>query len=206
MARMTLEQAKNNNNYDSEWFKVNPNEMKVVQFFGNNEEDIDAFAVHTVDCDGFQYGRDVHCLREYGEPTEMCPLCQAGLQRKTALILSMVDVKTEKVCIWSRGVGRGNAFISNLQSIFNRNQPVNKKLFGIERFGEKLDTSYTIFRYEQDDLQPLDMTQFKKPDTEKAILKLTKQQMEEYVDTGKWTKEENTPQKEEQPRFKSRRG
>ncbi len=186
MARITLEQAKDMNSYESEWFKLEPGAAAVVQFFGNNDADIDAYPVHPVDFEGFNYGRDVHCLRGYDDPADVCPLCAANIQRKTAIQLAMINVDTKKVHIWSRGPGKGNAFANKLQSMFNRYQPINKKLFLIERWGEGLDTTYDISRYEEEDIQPLDLDKFTKPDTEKSLLKVTAEQMNEYLDTGKW--------------------
>lgn len=205
MARINAEQAEAMSSYNSSWLKLKDNgDIARVQFFARNEQDLDIFAVHKIKVDGRD--RHVNCLREYDDPKDMCPMCQADLKLEAAVMLAMVDVDTNEVKIWQRG----KSFLKTIQGIFNRYQPVDTKVFEIERCGRAGDreTTYQIFRSEN--TEPVNIADFDKPEfIGTVILDLDAQAMNTYLDTGKLPSDDgdaHTPRRDTGRREMSRQG
>ncbi len=197
MARINANQAEEMSSYNSSWLKLKDDgDTAKVQFFARNEQDLDIFAVHKIKVDGRD--RHVNCLRDYDDPKDMCPMCMANLKLEAAVMLAMVDVDTQQVKIWQRG----KSFLKTLHSLFNRYQPVDEKVFEIERVGKAGDmkTTYQIYRDER--TEPVDMSEYEKPEfIGTVILDLDAQAMNYYLDTGKIPSDEES----EAPRRESSR-
>lgn len=168
------------NNLNGEWFSLkNDGDIARVQFMLNEFEDLDVFACHKVKVN--DKDRYVDCLRTYDEPIDNCPFCAAGLPVKPVRFVIMLQHDDLKVKIWERG----KQFISKLQGLMNRYQPLSNYVFEIERHGKAGDkeTKYEIFP--MDRVEALDLEEYERPELLGGlILEKTPEEMMIYLDTG----------------------
>jgi len=91
-----------------------------------------------------------------------------------------------KVKIWERG----RQFISKLQGLINRYNPLEDKVFEVERHGKAGDTSTKYEVYPLDNVQPVNLDDVEMPDLEGGlILQKSAEEMDYYLDTGSFPAE-----------------
>lgn len=188
MPRITPDEASNyQSSLNGEWFALkNDKDVARVQFMVDSYEDLDVFACHRVKIGDKE--RYVDCLRTYDEPIDNCPLCAAGNPVKPVRFIIMYQHDDGKVKIWERG----KTFISKIQSLCNRYSPLSQYVFEIERNGKagSTDTRYEI--YPMDRVEPVDLSEIEKPELLGGlILEKTAEEMEIFLETGKFPQEEN---------------
>lgn len=192
-----------NKGNNGSWFSLkNHGDVATVQFMYDTYDDLDIFLTHKVDVDGKE--RHVNCLREYGDPIDVCPFCAAGIPAKSAMFVSMYNHDTQEVNIWERG----KQFRKTLESLFNRYSPLSNYVFEIERNGAKGDqkTQYGVFPV---DTPPQDISDVQKPEfIGSVILDKTAEDMDHYLAYGKfedkdsdnsYQAENRNPRRNEQP-------
>jgi len=183
MARVSFEDSeKYFSGSSSEWFQLkNDGDVARVQFMLNTIEDIPIFSTHKVKIGDKE--RYVDCLRNPHDPIDACPLCAAGMPAKAVRFIIMFQHDDQKVKIWERG----RQFISKLQGLINRYNPLEEKVFEIERHGKAGDTSTKYEVYPLDGVDAVDLSEVELPELEGSlILVKTAEEMEEYLDTGKF--------------------
>lgn len=192
MARITNEQAdKYYSGGSSEWFQLkNDGDVARVQFMFDGIDEIPTFSTHRIKIGDKE--RQVDCLRMPGDPIDKCPLCEAGVPAKAARFIVMYQLDDQKVKIWERG----RQFISKLQGLINRYNPLSSHVFEIERHGRAGDQSTKYEIYPVDSVAPEDMSQMEMPELEGSlVLQKTADEMEVYLETGEFpsTQDDSAP-------------
>lgn len=195
------------NNSESEFFKLaNDGDVARVQFLYNSYDEQDIFSAHKVvvgtSDNGKPIERWVDCKRNYDDPIDDCPFCKAGLPVKPVMIVSMYDHDSQKVLIWERG----KMFMNKMQTLFNRYPKLSDLVVEIERHGKPGDKKTTYEIFPMPDVEPVDVSDIKKPNfIGGLILDKSPEEMQEYLDTGRFP--ENETEEESRPRrSRSRRG
>lgn len=181
MARVSYEDSeKYFSGSGSDWFQLkNDGDVARVQFMLNSIDDIPIFSTHKVKIGDKE--RYVDCIRNPQDPIDVCPFCAAGLPAKAVRFIVMYQHDDNKVKIWERG----RQFISKLQGLINRYNPLEDKVFEIERHGKAGDTSTKYEIYPLDGVEPVNMDEVEMPELEGSlILQKTADEMEYYLDTG----------------------
>lgn len=171
-----------------EWFALkNDGDTEKVQFLISDTGELDVFTVHKVKIGDKE--RYVNCIREYGEPLDVCPLCDNEYQLKVARFVVMYSHKDNKIKIWERG----KQFISRLEGLANRYYPLHDTVFEIERHGKAGDkqTTYEIYPCPQD--KPIDISDIERPELLGTIvLDKTAQDMNYFLDNGNFADDSAT--------------
>ena len=181
MARVSYEDSeKYFSGTGSDWFQLkNDGDVARVQFMLNSIDDIPIFSAHKVKVGDKE--RYVDCLRNPQDPIDMCPFCAAGIPAKAVRFIVMYQHDDGKVKIWERG----KQFISKLQGLINRYNPLEDKVFEIERHGKAGDTSTKYEIYPLDGADSVNLDDIELPEFEGSIILVkTFDEMEEYLDTG----------------------
>lgn len=181
MARVSYEDSeKYYSGGGSDWFQLkNDGDVARVQFMLNDIDDIPIFSTHKVKVGDKE--RYVDCLRSPQDPIDACPFCAAGLPAKAVRFIVMYQHEDGKVKIWERG----RQFISKLQGLINRYNPLEEKVFEIERHGKAGDTSTKYEVYPLDGVDSVNLDDIEMPELEGSlILQKSFEEMEEYLDTG----------------------
>ena len=189
------------NSNNGEWFSLkNDKDIATVQFLYDDYNDLDAFVTHKVDVNGKE--RHVNCLRNYGDPIDVCPFCAAGLPAKPTMFVAMYQHEDQKVKIWERG----RKFKNKLESLFGRYSPLINYTFQIERNGAKgsKDTTYEVFP--MPNIAPFDLQDVEKPEfLGTVILDKNSDDMDYYLAYNEFPSEEDNetparrPQSQAQP-------
>ena len=116
MARIRNEEAdKYVPSNSGEWFALkNDGDTEKVQFLISDTGELDVFTAHKVKIG--DKDRYVNCPREYGEPLDVCPLCDNDYPLKVVRFVVMYSHKDGKIKIWERG----KQFITRLEGLANR--------------------------------------------------------------------------------------
>lgn len=181
MARVSYEDSeKYFSGSGSDWFQLkNDGDVARVQFMLNSIDDIPIFSTHRVKVGDKE--RYVDCLRSPHDPIDACPFCAEGMPAKAVRFIIMYQHDDKKVKIWERG----RQFISKIQGLINRYNPLEEKVFEIERHGKAGDTSTKYEIYPLDGVDPVNMDDIEVPDLEGTlILQKTFEEMEAFLDTG----------------------
>lgn len=181
MARLSYEDSeKHFSGSGSDWFQLkNDGDVARVQFMLNSIDDIPIFSTHKVKVGDKE--RYVDCIRNPQEPIDTCPFCAAGLPAKAVRFIIMYQHDDGKVKIWERG----RQFISKLQGLINRYNPLEDKVFEVERHGKAGDTNTKYEIYPLDGVDSVNMDEVEMPELEGSlILQKTAEEMEHYLDTG----------------------
>ena len=125
----------------------NDKDVARVRFLFNGIEDVEGFAVHEVEIDGKK--RYVNCLRDYGQPLDVCPFCAAKMPTKVKYFIPIYNIDEDKIQTWERG----KKFGAKISSICSRYPNLVSHIFEIERNGQAGDqqTTYEIYEVGQDD-------------------------------------------------------
>lgn len=181
MARVSYEDSeKYYSGSGSDWFQLkNDGDVARVQFMMNSIEDIPIFSTHKVKIGDKE--RYVDCIRNPQDPIDACPFCSAGMPAKAVRFIIMYQHDDNKVKIWERG----RQFISKLQGLINRYNPLQDKVFEIERHGKAGDTSTKYEIYPLDGVESVNLDEMEFPELEGSlILQKTAEEMEYYLDNG----------------------
>lgn len=181
MARVSYEDSeKYFSGSGSDWFQLkNDGDVARVQFMLNSIDDIPIFSTHKVKIGDKE--RYVDCLRNPHDPIDACPFCASGMPAKAVRFIVMYQHDDNKVKIWERG----RQFISKLQGLINRYNPLEEKVFEIERHGKAGDTSTKYEIYPLDGVDSVNLDEVEMPELEGSlILQKTFEEMEEFLDTG----------------------
>lgn len=157
----------------------NDKDVARVRFLYRGIDDVEGFAVHSVEIDGKK--RYVNCLREYNQPVDTCPFCRAKKFTQAKLFVPLYNMDEEKVQIWERG----KKFFSKISSICARYPDVVSHVFEIERNGKKGETTttYEIYEISQDDTTLEDLPEANDP-LGSVILDKSADDMEFYLENG----------------------
>ena len=171
----------------SDWFQLkNDGDVARVQFMLNSIEDIPIFSTHRVKVGDKE--RYVDCIRNPQDPVDACPFCAAGLPAKAVRFIVMYQHDDGKVKIWERG----RQFISKLQGLINRYNPLEDKVFEIERHGKAGDTNTKYEIYPLDGVDPVNMEDVEAPELEGTlILQKDFDAMEYYLDNGSFPSDDS---------------
>lgn len=120
----------------------NHGDVAKVRFLINGIEDVEGFAVHEVEIDGKK--RYVNCLREYGQPLDVCPFCAAKIPTQVKYFMPVYNITEDRVQTWERG----KKFGAKISSICSRYPNLVSHTFEIERNGQAGDTNTTYEIYE----------------------------------------------------------
>ena len=181
MARVSYEDSeKYFSGSGSDWFQLkNDGDVARVQFMLNDIEDIPIFSTHRVKVGDKE--RYVDCLRNPGDPIDACPFCAEGMPAKAVRFIIMYQHDDQKVKIWERG----RQFISKLQGLINRYNPLEEKVFEVERHGKAGDTGTKYEIYPLDGVDPVNLDEVEMPELEGTlILQKTYEEMEYFLDNG----------------------
>ena len=187
MARVSYEDSeKYFSGTGSDWFQLkNDGDVARVQFLINSIDDIPIFSTHKVKVGDKE--RYVDCIRNPQDPIDACPFCAAGLPAKAVRFIIMFQHDDNKVKIWERG----RQFISKLQGLINRYNPLEDKVFEIERHGKAGDTGTKYEIYPLDGVDSVNLDDVEIPELEGSlILQKDFDEMEYYLDNGTFPSEE----------------
>lgn len=188
MARVSFEDSeKYFSGSGSDWFQLkNDGDVARVQFMLNSIDDIPIFSTHKVKVGDKE--RYVDCIRNPQDPIDACPFCAAGLPAKAVRFIVMFQHDDNKVKIWERG----RQFISKLQGLINRYNPLEAKVFEVERHGKAGDTSTKYEIYPLDGVEPVNLDEVEMPELEGSlILQKSFEDMEYYLDNGNFPSEDS---------------
>lgn len=170
----------------------NDRDKAKVRFMYNSIEDVEGIAVHQVTVDG-KY-RYVNCLRDYNSPLDDCPFCRSGNKQLAKIYVPIFNRDEQRVQVWERG----KTIIPELSSLCarysNSTTPLCAQPFEIERRGVKGDTNTTYGIYPDG---PADNTKLQDlpeplPILGKFVLDKSAEDMEFYIETGKFPPEDET--------------
>ena len=188
MARVSYEDSeKYFSGSGSDWFQLkNDGDVARVQFMLNSIEDIPIFSTHKVKVGDKE--RYVDCIRNPQDPIDACPFCAAGLPAKAVRFIVMYQHEDGKVKIWERG----RQFISKLQGLINRYNPLEDKVFEIERHGKAGDTNTKYEIYPLDGVDSVNLDDVEMPELEGSlILQKNFEEMEYYLDNGNFPSDDS---------------
>ena len=130
------------------FFKLeNDGDKAYVQLLGHDMQDFPGYSVHEVYIgDKKKY---VNCLREAGDPVDVCPLCANREKLLVKLFIPMFNIDDNEVQVWERG----KKFFRDLSGYCSHIKDVSEVVTEIERRGKPKDTSTTYGLYEVRDEQ-----------------------------------------------------
>lgn len=153
-----------------------------VRFLYDDINDVQGLSVHEVQHNGKK--RYVNCLREYGDPVNVCPMCEASMPVRAKYFVPLYDIDKGTVVTWERG----KKFGGKLSALCSHYPNLVTHRFQIERNGRAGDkeTFYEIYPL-QDDPQDADLTvgdfEFE-PVLGGLVLNKTASEMDTYLRTG----------------------
>lgn len=164
----------------------NDKDVATVRFMYNSVDDVEGYAVHTVEIDGKK--RYVNCLRDYNQPLDACPFCREKMFQTAKLFIPIYNVDQKKVQVWERG----KKFFSKISSICARYPNVVSHKFEIERNGAKGETTttYEIYEVGSDDTTLDDLPEALDP-IGSVILDKSAEDMEYFIESGTFPPEED---------------
>lgn len=168
-----------------------------VHLLGNDMNDFDGYAVHQVEVGGKD--RYVNCLRNAGESVEVCPFCAAKKKVIAKVFIPLYNVDAEEVQVWERG----KAFFRTLSSYCSRNPKVVNVLTEVERLGKKNDTNttYNLIKIENTDVKLEDFADEMPQILGGVVLDKTADDMDYYLDHGKFP---DTEGNDKEPEYRRR--
>lgn len=172
----------------------NDKDVARVRFLFNGIEDVEGFAVHEIELDGKK--RYVNCLREYGDPVDVCPCCQGKLPTYVKYFVPLFNIDQGKIQTWERG----KKFGAKLSSMCSRYPNLVSHTFEIERNGVAGDqqTSYEIYETGQDNATLEDFDEV--PDVLGThVLDKTADELECFMNDGYFPGEEGARPQASQP-------
>ena len=196
MSRVTTEQARKITNSSSNgYFSLkNDKDSAIVRFMYNSVSDIETFAVHEVQVNGFN--KHVDCLKD-AEGNGSCPFCDKGIKRTARTFFKLYKIDTDSVEIWDCGVKRAPG-LENILKMSRSGKLVND-VFEIVRHGKAkaTDTEYELV-YKGTDEKTLEDLPNAPELYGRYILKKTPEEMEYYITHNEFQKTSDTKSSEEE--------
>lgn len=150
-----------------------------VRFLFDSIEDVEGFAVHEVELDGKK--RYVNCLKEYGQPVDVCPFCAAKMFTQVKYFIPLYNEEQGKIQTWERG----KQFGKKLSSLCARYPHLVSHLFEIERNGKSGDQKTTYEVYPVDGGEPASLEDFDVPEVlGTLVLDKSADELQFYLDNG----------------------
>lgn len=204
MSRVTTDQAikiTNSNSNRAEYFALkNDGDKCKVRFMYNKISDIETFALHDVEVNGFN--RHVDCLKD-AEGNGVCPFCEKGVRKVARTFFKLYCVDDGVVRVWDCGVKRA-PLIENLLKNACDGDIVNY-VFEIQRKGKANDTStsYDFNKIGKDEITLDDLPTA--PDLySRFILKKTPEEMEYYITNNEFPKQQKEESSDKSTEVKKR--
>lgn len=158
---------------------ANDKDVARVRILYDGINDVTGYSVHEVELGGKK--RYVNCLREYGDPVDVCPFCRNGMFNQVKYFVPLFNMDTNTIQTWERGKKYG----SKLTSICSRYPNVVAHTFEIERNGKAGDTQTTYEIYETGLTEGVSLDDFEVPNPlGTIILNKTADEMETFLNTG----------------------
>lgn len=184
MGKITTEQARNlTNNSSSGFFTLkNDGDKAKVKFMYDSVSDIETYAVHEVEVNGFT--RHVDCLKD-AEGNGVCPFCEKGFKRTARTFFKLYNIDKKAVEVWDCGVKRA-PLIENLLKMSQSEKLVNN-CYEIIRHGKakSTDTTYELILQGKDNTTLDDLP--KVPEVYgRYVLNKTPEEMEYYIVNNKF--------------------
>lgn len=167
-------------------------EVAKVRIMLDKPDDIENFiyGVHEVEMsDGRK--RYVNCIRDYDDPIEKCPFCEAKMKIIPKVFVPLYNLDTEEMQVWERG----KKFLGKLTSFMTRygkKSSIVSHIVEIERNGKPNDTqtTYELYETDQTDTTLDDLEEF--PDVLGwIILDKSEDDMVTFLDTGAFPPDED---------------
>ena len=147
-----------------------------VRFLYKGIEDVQGMSVHQIEIDGKK--RYVNCLKNYGDPVDVCPLCANGNFTTVKYFIPLYNIDDDCAQTWERG----KQFGGKLSSMCSRYSNLVSHTFEIERIGKKGDTGTTYEIYETGVDEDVVLEDFDKPRV--PVLDKTAEEMDYYLKHG----------------------
>ena len=166
----------------------NDGDFRTVRFMYNDVSGLDGYGLHRVKVNG--YDRNVDCLREYNDPLNKCPLCEARYKVFPKFFVNLYDDETQEQLIWERGQN----FYSQFADLCQGCNPLVSYPVKIIRHGKKgdMETTYEFEVQEQDDFTLDDCPEPINP-YDVSIIKASYDELLTFVQTGSLTTGDNNP-------------
>ena len=189
MARFGVNDADNyGSNGGGGYFSLkNDKDTARVRFLYDGIDDVEGYAVHEITYKDKK--RAVNCLRDYGQPMDVCPMCAAKMPVRVKYYIPLFDIASDKVVIWERGKQFGN----KLSSMCSRYPHLASHIFEIERNGKTGDqqTTYEIYEIEKDDTSVED---FEIPEVlGGVVMDKNADEMQYFLDRGTFPDDTDAP-------------
>lgn len=170
----------------------NDKDTAMVRFMFESVDDIVGYSVHKVKVNGND--RYVNCLREYADPLDKCPLCEAHFKLFPRFFVPLYMMDTGETVIWDRGPGKNNSFYSQLTDLCNKYNPLVSYPVEVERNGKAgdFDTTYEMYVQECDDTLLEDLPEIPDP-TGSLLLDKSYDELMTYVQTGSFDMGDTNP-------------
>ena len=158
-----------------------------IHLLGDDMNDFPGYAVHRVPVgDGYRY---VNCLREAGEPADVCPFCAEGKHEPeiskvwAKLFIPLYNIEADEVQIWERG----KTFFRELSQYCAHTPHMSEAVTEVTRSGKKGDTSTTYRLYQLNEKDKFNIADVEDDIPEilgTIVLDKTAEDMEYYLDRG----------------------
>lgn len=157
----------------------NDKEVASVRFLYDSIEDVQGYAVHEIELDGKK--RYVNCLREYGQPMDICPFCAAKKFVTAKYFIPIYNIDEDRVQTWERGKKFGN----KLSSLCARYPHLVSHTFEIERNGKQGEQTTTYEIYETGCNEDVSLEDFEiNSPLGSHILEKSADEMQYFLDRG----------------------
>ena len=160
-----------------------------VRFLYNSIDDVEGVSVHELkDPNDPKKKKYVECLREYGDPMDVCPFCAAkgfdGQFAQVKYFIPLYNIKEKRTQTWERGKKFGQKISSICARYAKDGVPLVSHVFEIERNGAKGDQTTQYEIYEVSHTEDVTLDGFDTPDTSNLVLQKTADDMECYLNAG----------------------
>lgn len=199
MARFSYEEADNyGSSGSSNFFQLkNDNETARVRILYRSPSDIEGLSVHEVKIGDKK--RYVNCLRNYTDPIDMCPLCNANYKIIAKVFVPLYDEATGEMKIWERG----KKFFGQLTDLCSRYGDLVKQPMEIIRHGkpQSTDTTYNIWPMGQpDDTRLEDLPERVDILAKGIVLDKSAEEMDYYLRYNEFPESGLSPSRNDTPR------
>ena len=189
MAKFNLSDIDNYSSGEFGYFSLKEDgDTARVRFMYNSSDDIEGYAVHRVKVNGFD--RMVSCLREYSDPLDKCPLCEAHYNVIPKFYIPLYNIDTGDVVFWERGKN----FVPQLMDFCTKCNPPVAFPVEIERIGAKgdINTKYEFYPEANDGTLLEDLPEIPNP-IGTIVLDKTYDELVTYVNTGSFDVGDSNP-------------
>lgn len=188
----------------------NDKEVKEVRFLYETVDDIEGMSVHKIKVknkDGELKDRYVNCLREYSDPMDVCPFCNAKMPTQARLFIPLYNITDDEVQIWDRGKTMFQTLTSVCERATKKGSLIINHIFEVERNGKPKDkkTTYGIFETEEDDTE---LSDFEIPEIlgpKNIVLDKSAEDMEYFLEEHEFPPVDDDAEEEEPVRRRSGR-